>query len=46
MHLLFFFRNCEENQALWTALNLSQIIDLGDLLNVSKVSFLATLSNK
>ncbi|XP_039857970.1 prominin-2 [Simochromis diagramma] len=30
------YRNCEENQALWTALNLSQIIDLGDLLNVSK----------
>uniref|UniRef100_A0A3Q2UZI4 Prominin-1-A-like n=1 Tax=Haplochromis burtoni TaxID=8153 RepID=A0A3Q2UZI4_HAPBU len=30
------YRNCEENQALWTALNLSQIIDLGNLLNVSK----------
>lgn len=30
------YRNCEENQALWTALNLSQIINLGDLLNVSK----------
>uniref|UniRef100_A0A669AV02 Prominin-1-A n=1 Tax=Oreochromis niloticus TaxID=8128 RepID=A0A669AV02_ORENI len=30
------YRNCEENQALWTALNLSQIINLGDLLNVTK----------
>uniref|UniRef100_A0A3Q1F1R5 Prominin 2 n=1 Tax=Acanthochromis polyacanthus TaxID=80966 RepID=A0A3Q1F1R5_9TELE len=30
------YRDCEENQPLWTTLHLYEIVDLGDLLNVSK----------
>ncbi|XP_030604018.1 prominin-2 [Archocentrus centrarchus] len=30
------YRSCENNQPLWTTLHLSEIINLGDLLNVSK----------
>lgn len=31
--------DCEKNQPLWSTLHLSELINLGDLLNVSKVSF-------
>uniref|UniRef100_A0A3P8TDU8 Prominin 2 n=1 Tax=Amphiprion percula TaxID=161767 RepID=A0A3P8TDU8_AMPPE len=30
------YRDCEENQPLWTTLHLYEMVDLGDLLNVSK----------
>lgn len=30
------YRDCEENQPLWTTLHLSELIDLEDLLNVTK----------
>ncbi|XP_040906134.1 prominin-2 [Toxotes jaculatrix] len=30
------YRDCEENQPLWTTLHLDEVINLGDLLNVSK----------
>ncbi|MED6266255.1 hypothetical protein CHARACLAT_000234 [Characodon lateralis] len=30
------YRDCEKNQPLWTTLHLHELVDLGDILNVSK----------
>lgn len=34
------YRDCEENKPLWTTLHLHEIVNLDELLNVSKVSVL------
>lgn len=33
------YRDCEQNQPLWTTLHLYEVVNLDDLLNVTKVSF-------
>lgn len=37
------YSDCEKNRSLWSTLRLHEVIDLEDLLNVSKVSFIAVL---
>lgn len=34
------YRGCEENNPLWTTIRLYEVVNLEELLNVTKVSFL------
>lgn len=36
--------NCEKNHSLWSTLNLQEYVDLDDLLNITKVSWVPVLS--